>query len=101
MQDARDAHSFSVKALIPFALVLISLLPAFAQDGELGVMYMPRPSYTASGGSNTPSPSQLVQRNQTVDRFDKSQDTYVIAVGVHRASHDLCDMPVHCLYSPP
>ena len=50
-------------------------------------MYMPTPSYGASW--DAPSPSQLDQRNQTVDRFNRTQDTYVIAIGVQ-----LCHAPV-------
>ena len=46
-------------------------------------MYIPRPSYTASGNGNALSPSVIAQRNQTAERFSRAQDTYVIAVGLH------------------
>ena len=61
--------------------------PARVRDGELDMMYMPQPPYNATGGgSGLPSglsPSHFSQSNQTVDCFNRSQDTYVIAVGAH------------------
>ncbi|CAL5221713.1 g3954 [Coccomyxa viridis] len=45
-------------------------------------MYMPKPPYAAPGSGNALSPSQSAQNNQTLDRFNRTQDTYVIAIAV-------------------
>jgi len=85
MQAPWCASFLRFKAFVPLLLALVGLLPARARDGELDMMYMPQPPYNATGGgSGLPSglsPSQFSQSNQTVDRFNRSQDTYVIAVG--------------------
>ena len=87
MQAPWKASILCFKAFYLFLLALVGLFPARARDGEFGMMYMPRPPYNATGGgSGLPSglsPSQFSQSNQTVDRFNRSQDTYVIAVGAH------------------
>ena len=87
MQAPWRASFLRFKAFIPLLLAFVGLFPARARDGELDMMYVPRPPYNATGGgSGLPSglaPSQFSQSNQTVDRFDRSQDTYVIAVGAH------------------
>ena len=86
MQTQWFAFHLRFKALLAFALLSSSILPACAQNGDVGAMYIPKPPYAAPGSGYAPSQSQPAQNNQTLDRFNRTQDTYVIAIGVHLCS---------------
>ncbi len=83
MQSRWFVYDLTFEAISAFALLSSSIFTACAQDGGVGVMYMPKPPYAAPGSGNALSPSQSAQNNQTLDRFNRTQDTYVIAIGVH------------------